>query len=456
MLTEDDLRAALHTLDRHTPDPERMLSAIRASGHSAAPERRPGNWPRRLAPLAAAAAVVAVVAASILVAKVYAPGPMGGGRAHRVSTVAPPFPTWDGVPAYFAEVSAVLHGSQPPSSRLGYVPIPQVTRSHMIELIATSTGRVAATVRLPGYVGALSASAGAFFAAAVHGSVTRFYEIRLADGGARATVTELPVPPVTAPLGFIAASPDGSKLAISTFVLRHPPAGNIQNLIVAATATGAERRWRTPPWDAQGSMGTMNWLANGKALAFTWTGAAQVSPSSALRLLDTAAPGHDLLSGTAVLRLVNQAGSFDDYTISPDGDAVFGIVSCLPGCSPGSPGTVRGHRDVLGSLIQFAAATGSARVRYTEPELPGLAGPSLNSTCTDPLWISDSGRTVLLPCYQHQPAALGRKAVTMIRVVLLAGGRVTRLPRLTAPGYGIVAFSGMPEEGGLPAFPVNP
>src|SRR5450759_1686319 len=112
---------------------------------------------------------------------------------------------------------------------------------------------------------------------------------------ASATFTELPIPPDTAPIGFIAASPDASKLAISTYV-RHGPAGDIQNLTVASTATGAERRWTTPAQDSQGSMDTMAWLADGRTLAFNWTGASETSPWSSLRLLDSSVAGDDLLS----------------------------------------------------------------------------------------------------------------------------------------------------------------
>jgi WD40-like Beta Propeller Repeat len=79
-------------------------------------------------------------------------------------------------------------------------------------------------------------------------------------------------------------------------------------------------------------MGTMAWLADGKTLAFTWTGPAQVSPSTGLRLLDTSAPGSNLLSGAFVLRAYNRAGSFDDYNMSPDGRMLLDVVACLPGC----------------------------------------------------------------------------------------------------------------------------
>jgi hypothetical protein len=314
----------------------------------------------------------------------------------------------------------------------------------VVDIIATSTGKVTATARLPGYVGALSASAGAFFAASVSGGTAMFYEIRMAADGAQAAAIELPIPPVTPSPEYIAASPDGSKLAISA----NGRDGNLQELIVAATATGAERQWWTPARAAKGTMGSMNWLADGKTLAFTWIGPTEVSPSSSLRLLDTAARGDDLFAGHAVLRLANPVGSFGDYTISPDGKAVFGIVGGL-----GMPGVVQGHRVVMGSLIQFAAATRSPRVRYTEPGFPAPASQLPDSVCVDPLWIGTSGRMVLVPCYQHRPGTPTRKAETMIRVVLLTGHRATVLPWLTAPGYGIVVFPGMPpEDTGLPPF----
>jgi hypothetical protein len=464
MRDEDDLRAALRTLEQDAPDPGQMLAAIRASDRAAAPPGRPRNWRRaagtprnwrrgagtprnwsnRIAPLAAAVAVVAVVVSSILVMKEYAPGWAGGDREYRVSTAASPFPTWHGLPGYFAEVSAVLPATKLPGARLGNVPVPPVTRSHVVDIVATSTGKVTATAWLPGYVGALSASAGAFFAASVTGGTARFYEIRLAPGGAHAAAIELPIPPVTPQPGFIAASPDSSRLAISAYG-RH---GYLQELIVAATATGAERQWWTPAQQADGTMGPMNWLANGTTLAFTWNGPMEVSPSSSLRLLDTAARGDDLLASRAVLRVANPVGSFGGYTISPDGKAMFGIVGGLS-----RPGVVQGHRVVMGSLIQFAAATRSPQLRYTEPGLPGLASGWPNGVCTDPLWIGKSGHMVLVPCYQHRPGTPTRNAVTMIRVVLLTGHRATPLPWLTAPGYGTVAFPGMPAEGaGIPLF----
>jgi hypothetical protein len=197
-------------------------------------------------------------------------------------------------------------------------------------------------------------------------------------------------------------------------------------------------------------MGTMSFLADGKTLAFNWTGPATTSASSALRLLDTTAPGNDLLAGRAVLRLVNQAGGYTGYTISPDGKTLIGILTCVPGCQP-TPAL--GRSVALGSVIRFPVAGGHPAVLYTEPPPPGSSGPSVNSACADPMWISATGRKLLLVCVQRRPATPQRKAVTRVHVVLLANGRVRELPWLAAIPADITAFPGITANGGVPAVP---
>jgi hypothetical protein len=192
----------------------------------------------------------------------------------------------------------------------------------------------------------------------------------------------------------------------------------------------------------------MAWLADGKTLAFNWEGPAAVSPSTGLRLLDTSAPGNNLLSGAFVLRAYNRAGSFDDYSISPDGKVLLGVVSCLPGCGPSSLGTVQGHPDLLGSLIQFAAATKAPTVRYAEPELPGIAASSGDSGCIDPMWLSASGGKILLPCFQHRPGTRQHKGVTLTHVLLLDGAKATALTWLNGFVNGEAAFPGIWFVGG--------
>lgn len=450
MRDEEDLRAALRTLERDAPDPGSVLLAIRPGAGAGGPAGRlrrryrtrgrlPG-WPGLIVPLTAAAATIAVIAGSVLIATRFDSSAAGPGGSTPGNTTAPPLPlTPDGLPAYFAETSLTSH-------------------SGTLRIMATSTGKTVATVTLPGQVAAVAASDGAFFAATSREGQRSFYEIRLTRHGAGARAAKLPIPPMTAPIGFIAASPDGSKLAISTFAPPvHLPYGalhNIQTLTVASTATGAERRWLTPAPDRHGSMELMNWLADGKTLAFTWTGAAETSPSTSLRLLDTTAPGDDLLASHLVLRRYNRAGDFS-YTISPDGHTVIGIEQCLPGCAPGSPGIVQGHRAVLGSVIEFPTATGNARLLYEEPPPPGTPSRRKDSTCNDPLWISDSGHTLLLYCFQHRPATSGRKAMTLTYVIVLKDGRIIRqLPWLARTVDDLTVFPGIVNAGGgIPSLP---
>ena len=145
------------------------------------------------------------------------------------------------------------------------------------------------------------------------------------------------------------------------------------------------------------------------------------------------------------------------YTISRNRHVVIGIERCAPGC-PGSPGIVQGHKAVLGSVIEYSAATGYARVLYAEPPLPGTSSHRLNSAWNNPLWTSDSGHTVLLYCFQHRPATAGRKGVTLTHVIVLDNGRVAReLPWLAGTVNDTTVFPGMVNvAAGIPALPLNP
>jgi hypothetical protein len=295
-----------------------------------------------------------------------------------------------------------------------------------VEVVDTATGKVAAAVSFPGGAPFLTRIAaddeGTFFAAvpgATSGaapggaSATTFYEIRLTSGSAHAAVTRLPIPAV-ANVGSFAVSPDGSKLAISTLVT-HGNEGLLQHLIVVSTATGAEHVWTTPAQDSGGSMGEpVTWLTDGRTVAFNWLGSAAV-PSS-VRLLDTAAPGSDLLAGPQVLP-VNRS-QFSDLVISPDGRILTGDAD-----HPKSPAVVHGHTVVLGSQIEFSAKTGAARLLYQPPTVKDKAtGQILTSDCNDPAWMSNSGHEVLLMC--NEPRPYGNRAV------LLDHGRVIQLPWL--------------------------
>jgi WD40-like Beta Propeller Repeat len=429
---EDRVRAAAQAAADTVPDgsapPLRLPRAPRRLGWPAQRHAQ-RSW---IMPLAAAAAVLVVVAASVLVARAIVPGQTvpatGPGPAPALPLSA------DGLPAYFLVIPArdQQAGAEPGNQNEGVGPIPGRLSSHeTLRVVATATGKTVATAVLPGYVTEIAASRGAFFAAVVRGSAATFFEIRLNGSRSGTTVTELPIPPDTAPLEFMAASPNGGRLAYSTLVM-HGAAGDVQNLVVASTTKDTEREWLTPQ-DSQGSMGQMTWLADGRTLAFTWTGPTEASPSSSLRLLDTAAAGDNLMASRAVLPVVNSAGAFGAYTISPNGKVVVGTV--------GGPqtGVVGGVRVPPGSLVAFSTATRTPSVLY-RPLARRAKGQTAYCNNFGPLWISNSGREVLIDCYQQREVD-GAKAA--VHVVLLDGGRVSYLPWLAATGGETTAFPGV-------------
>jgi hypothetical protein len=404
------------------------------------PSARRLGWPGRdharhswIVPLAAAAAVLVVVAASVLVARAIVPGQTvpatGPGPAPALPLTA------DGLPAYFLAIPSgdQQAGAEPGNQNEGVGAIPHRLSSHeTLRVVATATGKTVAKATLPGYVTEIAASRGAFFAAVVRGGAATFFEIRLNGSRTGTTVTELPIPPDTAPLEFMAASPNGSKLAYSTLVM-HGAEGDVQNLVVASTTNDSERAWLTPAQDSQGSMGQMTWLADGRTLAFTWTGSSEASLSSSLRLLDTAATGDDLMASRAVLPVVNSAGTFGAYTISPNGKVVVGT-------SGGSgTGAVGGVRVPPGSVVAFSTATRAPSVLY-RPLAGRAKGEAAYCNVSGPLWISNSGQEVLIDCYQQREVD-GAKAA--VHVVLLDDGRVSYLPWLAATGGETTAFPGV-------------
>jgi hypothetical protein len=417
-------RAAAATVAEGSAPPLKLAQPGRRQG----PRGRDGRHPW-IVPLAAAAAVIALVAASIFGAHALGPG---------TRLPAPPSESLprlaDGLPAYFLQEASVGMGCTRASNG-NVVSLPSPSRgSHVtVDVVATATGKVAATATLSGCLKAIAASRGAFFAAVANDNLARFYEIRLNESRTTATVTELPIRPGTAPLAYITVSPDGARLAYSTLAM-HGASGKVQNLFVASTTDGRQREWLTPPQDSQGSMGPMTWLANGRTLAFNWTTAARpveisdLAPAdahsgSSLRLLDTEAPGSDLMASRAVLPSVYEAGPFRNdtatgaaATLSPDGQVVVGSAS----------GAAASHAPA-DSVLAFSTATGEETLLYRVSHHPYIG----NGCYFPPIWISNAGSEVLIECFQgfgNTPTTTGY----VVNVVLINHGHAIVLPWLRA------------------------
>ena len=292
--------------------------------------------------------------------------------------------TADGLPAYFLEYPVAYQ--QGGAANAGSSPIPSRFRSHEeLRIVATATGKVAATATMPGYVTAIAASRGAFFAAVVRDNLARFYEIWMTSSRAGTAVTELPIPPDTAPVEFMAASPDGAKLAYSILVM-HGVSGDVQNLVVASATVDSQREWTTPARYSTGSMGPMNFLADGRTLAFSWTGASETSPSN--------------------------------------GRFAVGVASGRP------------YQAVVYSMVVSSAGTRNGAVLYRPSE---IGADSVNSCNTPPLWVSNTGSQVLIECYAT--------ASPDVRIVLINHGHVTELPWLDGTANEVTAFPGITAVG---------
>ena len=272
------------------------------------------GWPPWLTPLAAAAAVAAMLAATFALTG----GPAR--PAHRTSSDA----LLARVPPYYV----VLTGTGP---KHGW--------PRQAEVRATRTGRTVATLAAPrrddAFVMAAAASGvGRYVLAAEpmtvqYEKVTRpdgstvpgttvsimsptgpvsFYQLRISSSGQVSALSPLPVPrlPAHAVLDGLALTPDGRQLAVATRAGGPRPGPEIQ---VDTLATGAQRVWTwpgaQPVEESLGGTGSaLSWAADDRTLAF----AQLIDGRYKVRLLDTTAPGSSLAASRLALTL-NWSGS---------------------------------------------------------------------------------------------------------------------------------------------------
>ena len=248
----------------------------------------PRRWPGWLAPVAAAAAAVGVVLASLGISGLIL-RPAGTRPANSSGVVAK-------VPRYFAA-------------------IPQIPGRAVIG--ATATGAVLGTVAPPKpYTMFMSVAAAGdgrtfVFAAGIPPAAgtdvldprqVRFYRLALGRSGHPGRLVPLPIPPETVTITGLALSPDGSKLAVCLLPIHGQIGSKIQ---VFSLATGARREWA---WPGRGTIGEISlgvgtsgsnsWEANNRTLLFEVTTRTRTGSPGQLRLLDTAATTGSLLASS--------------------------------------------------------------------------------------------------------------------------------------------------------------
>jgi hypothetical protein len=292
------------------------------------PTRRP-SWRPRLLPLAAAAAVIAVVTAGALVAGLTAAHQPAAHQpaAHQPAAVGPAPAS---LPRFYVTTSS------PPDGR----GIQAVVR-------ASASGQVTGTVPVPSAIPVEWADSGGTFVTAAAddrsfivgvqggqeptkpGLDLRLFRFAISAAGKPGRLTELTADPVRdQTTEGIALSPDGKLLAVS-LMDDDSPADPVAAIQVIDLATGAIRTWTAPAHSVY-IPGPPSWADGSRVIAFTWLNADQSGLMSAprgIRLLDTAAPGDNLVAGPLIVpNGVVAAGSIVSALITPDGRDVIVVT----------------------------------------------------------------------------------------------------------------------------------
>src|SRR5579863_4022647 len=322
------------------------------------PTRR-SSWRPRLLPFTAAAAVIAVITAGALVAGLTA--------AHKPAAHKP-----------------AVSGSDPAILPRFYVTTSSSPGGRGIQAVvrASASGQVTGTVRVPSAPPVEWADSGGTFVTAAAddrsfiigvqggqaptklGLDLRLFRFAISGAGKPGHLTELaPAPMRNETTEGIALSPDGKLLAVSLQRDSSPDAvGAIQ---VLDLATGATRTWTAPAHSVY-IPGPPSWADGSRVIAFTWLRSTQSGLMSAprgIRLLDTAAPGDNLVAGTVIVpRGVVAAGSIVSALITPDGRDV--IVVTWRDLTPRAS-----THTVIVQFTELQAATGRlVRLLYTRTE----------------------------------------------------------------------------------------
>jgi hypothetical protein len=249
----------------------------------------------------------------------------------------------------------------PPPARAAVAGMPPyyVTVDHLrpvAEVRAAATGKILSKVTLPRGIDPKQSQIAAagdgrrFVLSLFSFPRTRFYWLRISAHGRSARLTALNAAPLPAgdSADGIAVSPDGSKLAVAI----QRSGGQHGAVTVVSLATGVARTWTT---GRPGIPAGVSW-ADGRRLGFFWEGNAAVQRNgAALRAsglweLDTAAPGHALLSGRRILPIVTGGDTVQYAQLTTAGTAIAAVT--YSGTAHVGPGTV------IGGIMELSARTG--------------------------------------------------------------------------------------------------
>ena len=434
-------------------------------GRGRSPSSR-SPWPRRLAPVAAAAAIVAIIVTVLMTAGNPKPraGATGGPTPGTSAPKAGPTPVTSAVGSrshptpdssasgtvrpttsasnISAGLTYALGGRVPPYyvwlNDPGNAPSEATVRM-------TATGAVLATIKAAAADGTIASVTGAAddrtfvldeqpFVYNIPGAdQTRqprtFYLLHLSTDGQPASVTKLPISePSGAAVNGVALSPDGTELAVAVSPNNVESEPELTELKLYSVATGAVLR----TWDADGGIGfslddpeALSWTSDQQTLGFTWVGHG-LSPQQGEWLLDLSLSGSNLLSNShQVTSLGNTAGTphsqstltcDEDIIVAPNGSSLIcGAVAQI-----GSP---NGGDTVETAYFEYSPSSGKVIKNLAQSTLPNAG-----LWTVDVLWSNPSGSVLV-----GEIPTTGNGAVVMVT----ASG-FTPLPGLRSAAVAIV------------------
>ena len=412
---EDQLRTELRAeAQLITPD---SLAALRLPPNG---EHRPArrwaaagwHWLAGAKPLAAAAAVIAVIAGTLAIAHIVtSPGPQAGPPAD-----------YSRAPAYYAYqvegdiYNYVSHGTGYEAGAAG----------RYVRVRATASGKLVATISPPEpyndfTVLTASANGSTFVLGAMrHWERTanspallardqrtpmKFRVLRITPNGhTQLTGLTLPEGLTPAQRPTAALSPDGSRLAVAFM------RGRTAVVQVITLGSGQVREWTQPhaPWQPY-LRWSGAWTANGRTLAVTLTPPTMARsaltyhlPRSAeLRLLDTSAPGSLVAASRPVVLRAPGGGSPAGLAfLAPDGRQLI-----MPTEKLRLPPE---HKPWTGQISVYSARTGAllrtlAPWRWRWTTRPGRGGNPEQAV----MWSDLSGRQLVVLQPRHELNVLG-------------------------------------------------
>jgi hypothetical protein len=418
------------------------LPAEAPAGHGRSPAARARRARRMkiwIAPLAAAAAVVALVTATLLIRNI--------SNAPVVPATRTAIPAGTaGVPEYYL---ALPIGDNAPGAKTAVFgntftgqKLLSVHASGADEFVSVMAAADDRTFVLGGAVPDPNSPAPA--------SATDWYVVRVSlTPTPTATIRKLAITlPANVLPAVTALSPDGRELAISTESgggLRDGKPLNLIGLRVYSVTTGALLdSWSgtVPGADAISEPTVLSWTADGKQMAFGYTYNVAGQTYLGVRLLMLDRPGHDLIANSRLVWSEELPGIIpgehslscewlfgSPVVVTPDGRTLIcgadtsNVVldAPYPGQKPGT--CLQGEPPTTVAFLEYSTASGRLLHPLYSERSDCAAGP------LSILWASSSGDEIIGYVADVPVQSANHRTVPGPAFGLFSGGKFTRLPQ---------------------------